>query len=348
MGHLVDAPVFLAKIGVGTIFAGDSLFVYFGFMGYAVGDISKLAIQTGLLMTLRKTTCEFLFVPMQTASKDVRMALAVPASLIIIVVSAALLKAPTAYRKFKLPSFKGQFRGAKRLRVLVLLGLGSVLRGFSYGPGMVAINLCVQGSFSNDQLAQYCLLFALATATAPICFAVIFKGFPNASMIIVKAFACFSLPSVALRVWAMAQFNPFTEPTGNLDVVLALSEAFDTLSFTATAVAILMVVGSRWRFIVYICVVGALSALTQSSSFWLLDKIGGVTFPVSPYVQQEDLAQRLGLFAFVPCCLDFICRFMAFFFFNREAVSVSWTWRQSALARRIHASNADAARVLKK
>jgi len=119
----------------------------------------------------------------------------------------------------------------------------------------------------------YCFLLAIATAAPMLLLGNVLRRFPSYAVVVVKAFACCSLPATVLQCWAQAEVDRARHLVHGLDALIFTSTAVGALAVYAAAVAVLATVGSRWRFVSYACMVGVLSHLARASSSMIVGAI---------------------------------------------------------------------------
>merc|ERR1719188_2342081 len=96
------------------------------------------------------------------------------------------------------------------------------------------------------------------------------RRFPSYAVVMVKAFACCSLPATILQCWAEAEIGTAYNLSAGLDVLIFASNVVGALSLYAAAVAVLATVGSRWRFVSYACAVGVCTSVARGLSFYAM------------------------------------------------------------------------------
>lgn len=330
---IIEVSPLVGGLSLGAITAGDMVFIYFNFMGKSVGDISRLATRMGFLIGLQKS-CKFLFMPLTECIWGVRVAMAFLVAVLCLAVSLVLMKAPASYSNFCLPNFRAKLRDIRRIRVLMLLGLATIMRGLTYVPEMTFIVWHEKNPSFWRPLKDYYLLDALVAALLPVLLALVLNSVPNVGVMIVKAVACLSLPcNIVICCLAMVDAKNVTDLSVSFDMIIVLSKAIESFFVMASAVVVLATVGSRWRFAVYTCVVTALTALVRGVSFWILWPPTGEASPLEAAKSPKVLANQFFLASAVVCFAEFICRAFAFLFFDTEATSMWWTARQSKIVR---------------
>jgi len=312
--------------------AGDCVLIYFNFMGKTVGDISILASRIGLLMAVHMA-CQWLFMPLMTAGSALRILLVVILSVLTVMMGYAIRLAPSSYHQFKLPNFGFQFRSLCKVRVLVLLGLSSVVRGATYVPNATFLHWRNRDTLSLPSFTDYCIFRAMAVALPPMLLAVLLKRTPSTAVIIVKALAFFTIPCcMALQCWAMYDVKDITDLTGSFDALIVITQSFDSLCLMSTAVVVLATVGSRWKFIVYTCVVRSLVGLSRAISCHALWPTSGGSL-LETSTKPTKTARLLFYVALISCAAELCFRVPASLFIDYEATSMWWTARQSKVVR---------------
>jgi len=306
--------------------------IYFNFMGKTVGDISILASRIGLLMAVHMA-CQWLFMPLMTAGSALRILLVVILSVLTIMMGYAIRLAPSSYHQFKLPNFAFQLRSLCKVRVLVLLGLSSLVRGAAYVPNATFLSWRNKDTLSLPPFADYCIFRAMAVALPPMLLAFLLKRTPSIAVIIVKAFAFFTIPCcMALQCWAMYDVKDITDLSGSFDALIVITQSFDSLCLMSSAVVVLATVGSRWKFIVYTCVVRSLVALSRAISFHALWPTAGGS-PLETSTKPTKTAKFLFYVALISCAVELCFRVLASLFIDYEATSMWWTARQAKVVR---------------
>jgi len=331
---LVPASQFSPRITsliVGCVAPSDYLFIYYAFMGSSVGDVAKLATRTGLIMALRDEW-QWLFLGFQLeGAKQRTMATAIACVLFSVLPALALLRAPRLYREFRLPSF--DFSWINKLHFLLLLALASVIHALSHVSESSLLVMRQTSPFELKERQLYAIALGLATALPMCLLGVLMRRLPSYAMVIVRSIACFSLPSVLLRVWAQYEINQSTELSFGLDLLIFLSAILGALAVYAVAVSVLATVGSRWRFVTYTCVVGVCTNLARMCSFGIIAYKTGHPDPLKASYLPHTLAWELLVVAVPPCALALLLRMLAFFWFDREATGMLRTSRQRRLVR---------------
>lgn len=335
----VDTSMRFAAICVGLVGAADNLFLYYSFMGSSVGDVARLAMRTGLIMALRQQW-EPLFMLLAHTSFQMSITVSLSFSFFCVLVPALiLLQAPALYRLFPLP--KLSFKWVWKQHFLMLLGVATILEAFNHSSSSMFLVLRQMTPFHVSELGNYIFLLALAAAVPMVILGLFLRHFPSYAVVIVKAFACCSLPATLLQCWAHAEVDRAYSLSFYLDFVIFLSVVMGALSTYAAAVAVLATVGSRWRFVSYSCLVGICSSIARAASFESVGFLLGVRDPVHAFDTSRlpsALAWRM-LLLVVPVSMAVVfLRLWAFFFFEQEATGMLRTWRHKSLVRIAHAA----------
>jgi len=165
-------------------------------------------------------------------------------------------------------------------------------------------------------------------------FSMVLRRFPSYAVVLVKAFACCSLPATVLEIWAEVEIDRAYQLTAGLDALIFLSTMIGALALYSGAVAVLATVGSRWRFVSYACAVGACSSLARAASFYALELATGQHDMLHESTGlSTHLARRLMLIVVPASGTALLLRFAAFFFFENEATGMLRTWRHRSLMR---------------
>jgi hypothetical protein len=318
-----DAPPFFTAFAEGVIGASDYLFLYYSFMGSSVGDVAKVAVRTGMIMGLRELWQPFFATLAKSPYALSPMAISVVVALFVLVPAISLLLAPTLYRSFPLPTLDCSW--ALKLRFLMLLGVATVLEAFAYTSESSLLVLRRAEPFFLTWGTLYCVGLVLVTTVPMLLLAAVLRRFPSYAVVIVKAFACCSLPAVLLQCWAEVEVNGVGNLTIGLDTILFVSSGMGALGVFAMAVAVLATVGSRWRFASYTCAIGVCCDLARAASYAFARCATGESDPMQVHWMPGVLAWQLFLVALPACSMAVIIRFIAFFFFEQEATGMLQT-----------------------
>jgi len=137
---------------------------------------------------------------------------------------------------------------------------------------------------------------------------------------------------MALQCWAMYDVKDITDLTGSFDALIVITQSFDSLCLMSTAVVVLATVGSRWKFIVYTCVVRSLVGLSRAISCHALWPTSGGSL-LETSTKPTKTAKLLFYVALISCAAELCFRVPASLFIDYEATSMWWTARQSKVVR---------------
>ena len=287
----MQVPPGLSAVAVGLIVPADYVFIYYSFMGNSVGDISRLAVRTGLMLALREYWT-WLFLGFQFSS-DLQKGLALSSSAIFfsILPALALLRAPRLYWEFRVPAL--HLSWLRKLHVLVLFGLAGIAQSLSRVSESALLVMRQTSPFELKDRQTYCMSLGLVGLVPLVLFALALRQLPSYAMSLVKGVACFSMPAVLLQCWAQYEINQAVELTMALDMLIFVSSILGALSTYAVAVAVLATVGSRWRFVSYTCCTGVLSNLARMASFLIFQLHSGIEDPLRSSYLPQTLAWDL-------------------------------------------------------
>jgi glycogen synthase len=327
---LLPASVVTALYGIIT--AGDYALLFFAFMAAATGDIGKLAVQTGCLMTLR-TTCFRLVTPLVHAMNS-SLAWRLPVLTVVVVFSlvpgVALYWAPQSYTEFRLPDMKGQLLSLSRRKVPMLMGFAQVTEAFATVYAAAWVNRRLKEWSWNAFISEPILrlnFFTVLALLSPLLVLVAASCRPGGVIFLIKGFAFFSISCVGLQ----ASIDVSVAGTGlweGFEVVFVVVAALSQISQHAVVLA---TIGSRWRFIVYICVVAVFSLVAQSLALVLIPMRASQGWLVIPLI----CATAIGGF----------CRLCAAAFFSSEATGILRTRRERKLILEVDAAASRAHRI---
>jgi len=334
---MMELPVWVVAAILGFVASADPPFAYFNFMGSAVGDVAKLSVRTGLLMALRKAA-ESLgsTIAEEKHMRELFKDLAVPLLLVFVFAPMfVLLHAPIPYHEFRLPVF--DFRWVVRQKFLPLLFVGQMMVQFVY-----AIQVGVLQVRALSPYPWY--LYGVLTAVQFVCIigcGIFAMGLPTSAIILVRAFACFSLPSVVLQAFLLMEANGAEALLTYVDGAIVWCYALDAIAAFACGAAVASTAGTRWRFATFICAESVLGNLARAASPCILNLAVGFEWSPDSITEamlrgssQRSLAARLFDAAYVPCLLEVLVMVLASAFLEREATGQLWTWRQRRLVRR--------------
>jgi glycosidase/glycogen synthase len=337
-----------AAIMTGVIQSGDILLLFFSFMGQAQSDISKLAVRTGLMFSLR-SGFERLVEPMQGTGDTNPLAvifLCILGTLSSLFIPLILMKAPQAYRVFRIPGFCSQLVGMRRLKCPCLLGLSNVFRGLTYAPSLIFM-VWRSGAPRPDTFQEYYTFTTLATWLTPALLAWLLGRYPDTAVPIVKVFSCFSFPVTALRCWPMLEAVHWQSTLLIIDFLSVAAVSFDIVYQMASAVTIVSTLGSRWRFSAFMCLISTLTYFTQALSYGTFFFVANqrvesamhagkdtqMTMKLEELMRPERLTTQLLIWSMLPCIPEFLCRMVAYRFFDQEFLPMVWTDRHRKMER---------------
>jgi glycosidase/glycogen synthase len=319
---------------LGAISAGDLVFIYYNFMGYSVGDVSVLTVRIGLILAVRRANT-WLLQPFGTAPGSLKYLALVLSVMLCTIPPLMLLRAPACYRDFRLPNVLPQLKSLRFVRTLLLLGFASVCRGLTFAATTVFTSWKLA---SPASFVVYCVLISVGSLVAALIVAGMFKVFPNSAIVLVKTFACLSFPVMIMRCWPTIDASSAEDVLADpLTMVLMV---LDGLFNMTTSVAVLSVAASRWRFIVYNCVVTSLTGLAKAFSFTLLEKcVGTSDLPLSAALHPSDISMRIFLLLVGLSVLEFAARVCSMHYFDLESTSMLWTRRMTTMVRALNEKN---------
>jgi len=338
---LLAAPATVLAATRALVGSGDVVFIYFNFMGQAVGDTTKLALRTATLMALRGVS-EALYLPVASNGVVIRVFIVIVLGFAMSILSPLILtQAPAAYRDFRLPGFCEQLLEVPKKRVLVMLAGAMMARSLAFVPSEAFLAWrAAEGmslGWNTYSVSSQSVLLAGGTLAGVAALGLAIRMYPDATSFFVKAFACFSVSPVALRCWGMLQVGENYLENDNLTALGFGTSALDGLVSMATAVAILATVGSRWRFIVYTALTACMCSVGQALSFVFVWAMSGMAKPLQTH-NATGLAQQLLLLATIAGALELVCRLGAALAIDRESTAALWTPFQSKLESRLRKS----------
>mmetsp|Transcript_105547 Transcript_105547/g.202714 ORF Transcript_105547/g.202714 Transcript_105547/m.202714 type:complete len:185 (+) Transcript_105547:3-557(+) len=170
---------------------------------------------------------------------------------------------------------------------------------------------------------------------------------PDTAINIVKAFACFSSPVLALRCWPMLEAIHADGVSRVVDLLSLTSVILDVVSVMACSVAMLSTLGSRWRFCAYMCMIHVLKSFAAAVSFPIMQASISSSLPVDlrTAMEPKELTNELMLRALLPCIPAFVCRVLAFRFFDQEMLGMLWTQRHRKVEQLIRRRNNEDYRI---
>jgi hypothetical protein len=324
-------------VALGFVSSADTVFVYFNFMGRSVMEISSLALRIGMVMAVHRAN-QWLAWGLGQSPDGVRVTAVVLSAIMSVLIPLAILRAPMCYREFRLPNLIPQFRRLIRVKVLLCLGLSSVVQGFSYAPANI---ITVWRELSRETYVEYEFVCFCCALVGPICFCVVLRHLPNSAMILVKAFACFSFPCALMKQIPTVDniHTLLNVKTIALDFGAIVALVMESVSFLATVMAVQGTAGSRWIFVAYTAVVSTLTGMAQALSWNLLGVINGdLDWNLPGAVQSTENANAILTAAIWPSIVAFLAGIAAFFYYDKENSTILWTRRMSKLVREVERS----------
>jgi len=254
------------------------------------------------------------------------------ALLCVLLPALALVQAPVLYRVFSVPEIS--YKWVRKLRFLKLFAAATVVEAVSRSSGTALLKLRQMEPFELTWVRGYCFLLALVSAITMMLFSLVLRRFPSYAVVLVKAFACCSLPATVLEIWAEVEVQSAYSLSGGLDALIFISTMVGALSLYSGAVAVLATVGSRWRFVSYACAVGACSSVARAASFYIMELATGQHDMLHDSTGLSVHIARKLLVIVLPASLTaLLLRLVAFFFFENEATGMLRTWRNRNLMR---------------
>jgi hypothetical protein len=343
-----DIPFVFFAVFVGFIQSGDIVLVFYAFMGQSTGDISKLAVRTGLMLALRQGSM-WLFLPLQDTTTIFAASIGFMGVVSCVIFPLLILKAPASYKDFKLPDICNQVVSLPKLRCPLLIGLSNALRGLTYAPSLVFI-VWRAGAPRPDTFQAYITITMLATLLTPALLAILMIQLPKTAVTIVKVFSCFSFPVIAFRCWPMLEVAHASEMVLFIDAMSVVSVVLDILYQMASSVTLVSTLGSRWRFAVFMVIMTSMTSLTEAMSYGSLffvpsesvedrlraDRFSVMDMKLEELMHPEHLTTNLLMWSMVPCLPEMICRVLAFRYFDQEFLPMLWTTRNQKMERLLH------------
>jgi len=335
----IEMPLWLSGILLGFSVSGDVLFVYFAFMGRSFGDVSELGWRTAILLSLRQLSEWLYYTVSSTPTEWLPLARSAAILFCILLPSYCLLKAPRVYRKFPLPTTQKQFlkgfHPKGRCRVLLYLGAATVLNAPSRIAGEAGF---LEWRFRQEHfflfLGPYRLMLGMACTVMVVITGSAMLFCYDISQTLIKGFACLSLAPIAIRCALMLEHDVTTpEESLFVDGVALFSFALDVMQRIATTMAIISVVGSRWRMCVYVAFITCFSGAARALAAWHLNLRMGEEFPLETSKPASVLAENVVIVVAVPLVLESILRVFALFYYDMEASAMLWTKRQKRICR---------------
>lgn len=314
-------------------------------MGQSTGDISKLAVRTGLMLALRQGSM-WMFLPLQDPTNLFAAGVGTIGVVSCCVIPLLMCYAPKAYQDFKLPNICPQVASLPKIRCPLLIGASNVLRGLTYAPSLVFM-VWRAGAPRPDTFQAYISLTVLATMLTPALLAILMRQLPKTAVTIVKVFSCFSFPVIAFRCWPMLEVAHASNMVLFIDAMSVVSVVLDILYQMASSVTLVSTLGSRWRFAVFMCIMTSLTSLTQAISYCSLffvpsesvedrlraDEFSVMDMKLEELMHPEHLTTNLMVWSMLPCIPEMFCRVLAFRYFDQEFLPMLWTSRNQKMER---------------
>lgn len=323
---VVGAPSWVSQLAFAMFSSGDCVFIFFAFMAKAQGDISNLALFTGTLVALHETG-NFFAIPLMFSFGSTAALGGVVVALMLL--GAIVWHAPSSYKAFRIPKVWRQLRRLGKTRVLVLLGIATVLQNFSFKIVDLWSKELLLRDLSAISPQSYLTASAFVVVLSPVVLGVVIGRCPNHAVLIVKAFAFYSLPGMALRAY-ISYIQKSGDHHGALKYILMLSLVPDNLIFMAASVVILATVGSRWRFTVYQTLITVGTSLAQAVAVLVFEASPLSDLPFVSYgnVVPSTMEKLMLALVFIPSGIAVICRVWAAIYFDQEATGCIRTPRQ--------------------
>jgi len=312
----------------------DQIFVFYNFMGAAIGDISKLALRMGacngvLIAVSFMGQAAFTVL---TAFDPSHQQHAFPISVLGAVFDGflALLYscAPAAYREFRFPEWdlRAMWDHRKTLRFLgVSLALGAVTDSSVSGTAALTWRKDLppfreQGLFGFWLLPSIIYMFILPflLATAVLFWSYFLYRIPNNAQNMVKAGAFLLVPPALLRSLLILFVGDDISHIAVIDWLLLFSFVLDMLRSTCVYIAVLAVVGSRWRFISFVTV----TLFVQGAFSFLLTLIETAMVTGNETMTSAQYARIFMPLMAILAVLQWGLSFRGFFWYDRESQSL--------------------------
>lgn len=309
----------------------DQIFVFYNFMGAAVGDIAKLALRMGMCNGILGATSYFGQIAITYAvstlpSLPESFGGATPLSyfglLADVLFAVFYICAPAPYREFCLPEWDLQAMWKHRRTLKYLFAnivLGAVTDPSISGNAIVIWRTALE-PFSDhnflgaDSSGIYQWLMPLLLAVAVIVWSYILYRCPNRAASMTKAGAFLLAPPALLRcVVALTVKNNDSFVTA-IDLLFIVSLVLDVIWSTCIYIALLSVVGSRWRFVSFVTVALFVRYLLAAFVKLVLTVLLG-TEGFDSYTFAKRWMPALAFVAL----LQWVFSIGGFFFFDRES-----------------------------
>jgi len=254
---------------LGFLAGSDQLFVYYNFMGAAVGDISKLALRMGTCNGILVATSSFGQAAIGYAVENVPVITSTGATplsflglLFDVLLALVYICAPAPYREFRLPDWDLEVMWKHR-RTLTFLAMNLVFGAVtdtSISGAAVVVWRSALPPFKDhrflgfDPAMAYAWLVPALMGSAVVAWSLLLHRLPNHAFAMVKAGAFLLAPPALMRCALVLAVKNEVSFTVAVDSLFLLSLLLDAVQSTCAYVAVLSVVGSRWRFVSFLTV----------------------------------------------------------------------------------------------
>ncbi|CAE7458952.1 mok14 [Symbiodinium sp. CCMP2456] len=256
----------MITLALGFIKGSDALFIFYGFMSAAVGDVCKLALRMGVSLGILYGLTQFSRFALSTAGqlRGGLVVLGLLGAAFKLFLGCCLFYAPKPYQNFTLPGFSFSWKR----RSLIFLALGWAISGAT-NTAMDRADAAIVQSLTLDrkELSWVVRGAPYFMTWVAMFFSLILYRFPSASPRLVKTCTFFLIPPGFIRaavLWGV-QVQDLDTPlldtplSRSLVVCLVVSLVIQMVQSISMFIVILSTVQSRWRFIVFmtICTPGA-------------------------------------------------------------------------------------------
>jgi len=318
---------------LGFLSGADQIFVFYNFMGAAVGDVSKLALRmgacNGILMAVSfMGQAAFTVITLDPTHQEHSFPISVLGAFIDAVLALLYICAPAPYREFRFPEWdlKAMWEHRKTLRYLGLsLAFGALTDSAVSGAAAVTWRKDLkpfkdQGLFGIWLLPSttYVFILPMLLATAVLFWSYFLYRIPNNVQVMVKASAFLLVPPALLRSLLILGVGDDVTHIAVIDWLLLLSFVLDMLRSTCVFIAVLAVVGSRWRFVSFVTV----TLFVQGLLSFLLELV-----QTSVVTGHDDMTSSEFAHSFMPviavlAALQWVLSFRGFFWYDRESLAL--------------------------
>ncbi|CAE7863128.1 mok14 [Symbiodinium microadriaticum] len=251
----------MITLALDFIKGSDAMFIFYGFMSAAVGDVCKLALRMGGSLGILYGLTQFSRFALSTAGhlRGGLVILGIMGAAFKLFLGCCLLYAPKPYQNFTLPGFSFSWKR----RSLIFLALGWAISGAT-STAMDRADAAIVQSLTLDAKelswvvrgAPYFMTWVAGF------FSLILYRFPSASPRLVKTCTFFLIPPGFIRaavLWGVQVQDRDAHLSRSLVVCLVVSLVIQMVQGISMFIVILSTVQSRWRFIVFmtICTPGA-------------------------------------------------------------------------------------------